>query len=357
MRFQPARIAVLAAAVCASSVGTAQASGTLSVSGTRLVWTGGSGADTLTVSGFAQPRPAPQPADETVTFRSSSAIAVGATATAVCGEPATLVTCERVVPAGRVDVVEADGMGGVDTLSYDDGSIIGPIGIVSIPVDFDGGTGDDTLFGSSVADVELRGGLGADTIDGEAGNDFIDGDDTDTGTTDGADALDGGRGDDNVDGQGGSDADRRVRRQRHGLAGGPGNDTIQGGDGEDNITGGDDEDSVIAGPENDVVDGGTGNADRLRYDEPTRGGAVVVDLSTGTAGKDGGPGEITEDALNFERVTGTALGDTIRGDAQGNVLDGAAGDDFLSARAGATRSTAASGSTPSPTPSARPPHP
>ena len=60
----------------------------------------------------------------------------------------------------------------------------------------------------------------------------------------------------------------------------------------------------------------------------------MVDLSTGTTGKDGGPGETSEDALNFERVTGSAAADVIRGDAQGNVLDGGAGDDVLSGAGG-----------------------
>jgi Ca2+-binding RTX toxin-like protein len=321
MRSSLVRIAVLAAAVCAWPAQAAHASGTLSLSGGRLIWTGTSGADTLTASGTAVPRPAPQPPLETLTFRSASAIAVAASAAAACGDPATTVTCAR----GAVTVVEANGSAGADTLTYDDTGIFR----LSLPADFDGGTGDDRLNGSATGDVALRGGSDVDVIDGEGGNDVIDGDDGLASTPDSRDVLDGGLGEDNIEGEGGNDSIVGGDGSDARLAGDAGNDTIQGGDGEDVIDGGEGEDTVIAGPENDVVNGGAGIADRIRYDEPNRGGPVVVDLATGTAGKDGGPGETTEDALGFERVTGTAADDSLTGDAQVNQLNAGGGDDVL----------------------------
>ena len=320
MRSPLVRIAVLAAAACAWPA-QAHASGTLSLSGTRFVWAGTSGADSLTVNGTSVPQLEPLPPRESLTFRSPSLIAVDPSATARCGEAGTTVTCTR----GAVTAVEANGGAGADTLTYDDTGIFR----LSLPADFDGGSGNDRLNGSATGDLELRGGSDTDIIDGEGGNDVIDGDDGLASTPDSRDILDGGTGEDNIEGEGGNDNLEGGDGSDIRLNGDAGSDTIQGNDGEDTIDGGADEDTVIAGPENDVVNGGAGAADRIRYDEPNRGGPVVVDLATGTSGKDGGPGETTEDALGFERVTGTASGDTIIGDAQANQLNAGGGDDLL----------------------------
>ena len=238
-----------------------------------------------------------------------------------CSDPATTVTCTR----GSVALVEANGGAGTDTLTYDDAGIFR----LTLPADFDGGSGNDRLNGSATADPQLRGGSDTDVIDGDGGNDVIDGDDGLASTPDSRDVLSGGLGEDNIEGEGGNDTIDGGDGSDVRLNGDAGNDTIQGGDGEDAIDGGADEDTVVAGPENDVVNGGAGAADRIRYDEPNRGGPVVVDLATGTGGKDGGPGETSEDALGFERVTGTASGDAIIGDAQANQLNTGGGDDLL----------------------------
>jgi Ca2+-binding RTX toxin-like protein len=320
MRSPLVLIALLAAA-CAWPAEAAHASGTLSLSGGRFVWAGTSGADTLTVSGLSVPQIEPLPPRQSVNFTSPSTITVDPSAAAACGDAGTTVRCART----GVTAVQATGGAGADTLTYDDTGIFG----LALPADFNGGTGDDRLNGSATGDLELRGGSDTDIIDGEGGNDVIDGDDGLATTPDSRDILTGGTGEDNIEGEGGNDNINGEDGSDLRLDGGAGADTIQGGDGEDTIDAGPDEDTVIAGPENDVVRGGAGAADRIRYDEPNRGGPVVVDLTTGTAGKDGGPGETTEDALEFERVTGTAAGDTIIGDAQANQLNSGGGNDVL----------------------------
>jgi Ca2+-binding RTX toxin-like protein len=333
VKFQLAIIAVLTVtAWVVSPAATALGSGTLSLSATELTWAGTTADDSLAVSALSRPQPFPNPPVQTVTFRSATTITVDPSADAACGASSPTVVCNRAAAGGNANTIRASGSDGVDSLSFEDNPLTADS--LSLPVNFDGGAGEDQLSGSAAADTELRGGLGTDTINGEGGGDAIDGDDTSTATTDSRDVIDGGPGDDNIEGQGGNDSIVGGDGNDVNLSGDAGNDTIQGGDGEDAISGDDGDDTVIAGPENDVIDGGPGNADLIRYDEPTRGGSVTVDLSNGTTGKDGGPGETTEDAVGFERVTGTALGDDIRGNDVANLLDGRAGDDRLAGAGG-----------------------
>jgi Ca2+-binding RTX toxin-like protein len=90
---------------------------------------------------------------------------------------------------------------------------------------FDGGPGNDQLFGARGGDTIL-GGDGSDALSGGMGND----------------SIDGGPGDDSVNGA---------------IFGGPGNDTIFGGPGNDLIFG----DTGFPGPDDgdDSIDGGTGD--------------------------------------------------------------------------------------------------
>ena len=115
------------------------------------------------------------------------------------------------------------------------------------------------------------------------------------------------------------------------LNGEAGDDTLAGFLSGDTINGGDGDDVVLGGTENDSVNGGPG-VDRIRYEEPNRLAGVTVDLST-TAGTDGSPGEL-EDAIQFERVTGTRFADSITGDTQANQFDGGLSADQLSGAAG-----------------------
>ena len=81
----------------------------------------------------------------------------------------------------------------------------------------------------------MTGGSGADTFNGDEGNDNLDG-------GAGDDTLTGDDGNDNVSGGAGEDT----------VLGGPGEDTMDGGEGIDNVDGGEGSDEVI-GEEGDIV--------------------------------------------------------------------------------------------------------
>ena len=104
-----------------------------------------------------------------------------------------------------------------------------------------------------------------------------------------------------------------------------GDDTILAGDGADEIfaaTG----DDVIAGQAgNDTVHGGAG-IDTLDYSQDGGAGAVVVDMSNGTATDSHGD---TDSFDGIENVIGTAGNDMITGDAGDNLLEDGAGDDTV----------------------------
>jgi VCBS repeat-containing protein len=123
-----------------------------------------------------------------------------------------------------------DGQGGDDMISGGAGNDL-----------IAGGFGDDTLGGGDDAD-ELQGGFGNDAVSGGSGNDILFGEDGD-------DQLDGGAGDDQLQGGFGNDA----------VSGGGGNDILFGEDGDDWLYGGDGDDFLIGGAGSDVLDGGAGN--------------------------------------------------------------------------------------------------
>jgi hypothetical protein len=88
-----------------------------------------------------------------------------------------------------------NGLGGPDTITGANG-----LAALGIPLELDGGDGDDTIVGGDGSDI-IRGGPGNDTVTGGRGNDLIllgDGDDTFLWNP--------GDGSDTVEGQGGSDA-------------------------------------------------------------------------------------------------------------------------------------------------------
>jgi Ca2+-binding RTX toxin-like protein len=107
-----------------------------------------------------------------------------------------------------------------------------------------GGSGDDTLTGSSASNI-LAGGAGNDTISGGGGGDALDG-------GPGDDTISGDAGDDRANGGDGNDT----------LNGGGGNDSLNGGAGDDTLNGGDDNDWLVGGAGSDRLNGGAGN-DRL----------------------------------------------------------------------------------------------
>jgi Ca2+-binding RTX toxin-like protein len=106
---------------------------------------------------------------------------------------------------------------------------------------FDGGDGDDAIFGYGGND-ELYGGNGNDVIDGGTGNDKLYG-----GT--GNDAILGEAGNDQAYGGSGNDI----------ISGGEGNDTLFGESGNDNLVGGKGNDRLDGGSGRNVLDGGEGN--------------------------------------------------------------------------------------------------
>ncbi len=113
-----------------------------------------------------------------------------------------------------------------------------------------GGTGDDTIAGTTVADY-LRGAEGNDVINGGGAFDDINGNqgnDTAHGNA-GDDWVVGGKDNDVLFGDAGDDI----------VLGNLGNDTLDGGDGNDVVRGGQGDDVVNGGAGNDYVSGDRGN--------------------------------------------------------------------------------------------------
>ncbi len=171
-------------------------------------------------------------------------------------------------------------------------------------VTLDGGAGNDSIFGTTFADL-LTGGLGNDTIDGDAGNDVI-------GGGAGADSLIGGIGNDRLLGQENS-GDR--------LIGGVGNDTLDGGAGEDTII------ESVSGTSILTNTSLTGN-----------GTDVVANVEhaslTGSAGNDTIDASGLTNALAFVTLDGGAGNDSLRGTAGADLLTGGDGNDTLRGGAG-----------------------
>ena len=174
--------------------------------------------------------------------------------------------------------ITADFRNGSVYLTNADGIEQRYIGVEQIIVD--AGAGDDFidlrgLGGSGIA-VEVRGGIGNDTILGATGSKNI---------------IFGGEGDDRI--EGGSLVDE--------LDGGDGNDTIIAGAGADLILGGAGADIIMAGDGDDDIEGGDG-ADQL-----TGGGGNDIYRFNGNWGED----EVIEDtdtSLQAQPISGTSPG-------------------------------------------------
>jgi hypothetical protein len=132
-----------------------------------------------------------------------------------------------------------------------DGSDVMDFFRVPLPVDAEGGDGDDALRAGAAGGV-LRGGSGVDELLGGKGEDVLYGENDD-------DLLEGRAGADTV--FGGDDAD--VISGGSGsvdvLAGGSGPDLLKGGDGRDLVNGGPGPDALAGGPGNDVLSPGAGD--------------------------------------------------------------------------------------------------
>src|SRR4051794_38724497 len=151
-----------------------------------------------------------------------------------------------------------------------------------------------------------------------------DGDDVLTGVTllGAALDIDAGPGDDHVEARsgdirGGEGAD--VLQGSGSLDGGPGDDVLEGGFASDSLAG---------GPGRDRIDGGPGS-DTVSWADESR--PVAVDL--GFAGP-AGPADEPDDVRNVESAAGGAGNDVLPGPDDPNQLPGGRGDDVLDGRGG-----------------------
>lgn len=233
------------------------------------------------------------------------------------------------ISAGTFTGVTIAGSGNADALDF---SSVTLTGITKI----DGGSGNDTLIGSTAADT-IVGGAGDDSLAGDGGNDIF----QVSGSGDGFDAVDGGSGTDTIQAQaanttiglrsltnveaitangftgvtiaGSSSAETLdftsvTLTSITQIGGGAGNDTITGTGGADNISGGSDADSLIGAGGNDTLSGDAG-------DDTLNGGAGDDSLSGG-------------DGNDLFLFSGTGDGF--------DAVDGGSGTDTLSALANNT---------------------
>jgi Ca2+-binding RTX toxin-like protein len=171
--------------------------------------------------------------------------------------------------------------GGVDRVQFDDGSAWTREQLLSRAA---------TQAATAEGDF-LLGGAEANSYDGLAGDDLVEG-------GDGDDILTGGLGADD-------------------LSGGRGIDQVYGGDGDDTISG---------GSGRDTLDGGLG-FDIADYNFSLDGWSI--DLGSGQALIRGSAPETAESITGFEGAVGGAGEDLITGDGGSNRLRGAEGDDEL----------------------------
>ena len=258
------------------------------------------------------------------------------------GNGADVITISDVDNVGSI-LILANGQNGDDTITAA-GAMLGVANL-----QLDGGNGNDTLTGStgaetlrgSAGDDSLSGGEGDDTIlggdgqdalNGDAGNDILRG-------SFGNDTLDGGDGDDSLEGNEDSDV----------LSGAGGNDSVSGGIGDDILDGKSGDDILLGGVGKDILLGGSGNdtLDGGRNQDTLRGhsgndklrGDHGNDSLFGGVGRDridGGDGEDTIDGgSGNDGIVGGNGNDQINGMAGNDTILGGDGDDMISGGAAA----------------------
>jgi Ca2+-binding RTX toxin-like protein len=207
------------------------------------------------------------------------------------GNGADQITITDVNNVGSI-LITANGQNGDDTISAA-GAMLGVANL-----QLDGGNGNDTLTGST----------GSETLRGSAGDDSLSG-------GDGDDTLVGGDGQDVLNGDAGRDI----------LRGNFGNDTLDGGDGDDTLEGNEDSDILSGGDGNDSISGGLGN--------DVLDGKSGDDILFGGDGKDvllGGAGDDTLDGgRNQDTLRGHSGNDKLRGDHGNDMLFGGTGNDTI----------------------------
>ncbi|MDQ0463376.1 Ca2+-binding RTX toxin-like protein [Caulobacter ginsengisoli] len=262
--------------------------------------------------------------------------------------------------------------------------VYGPWWTPPAPVNFTGGSGNDTQDGDAVAD-NLSGGDGNDTLNGLDGIDILDGgvgNDILNGGA-GADSLAGGAGDDTYyvddagdttyDSGGGYDTVRSTiswalasaieqlildgsgnidgtgNDENNVITGNDGNNRLDGGEGADTLNGGLGIDTLLGGNGGDWLDGG-GGADAMAGG--TGDDSYVVDSASDAITELNGEGTDTVRAsvtyilaANLENLiqegsaningTGNATANTLMGNAGANTLNGMDGDDLVKGGDGA----------------------
>ena len=209
----------------------------------------------------------------------------------------------------------------VDSLDTVDGSLTDADMFVTGASVIRGGSGDDWLEGSDVAD-DISGGAGDDLLVGLEGDDSLSGGkgwDLLVGGR-GNDVLQGGAGDDELYGGDGADT----------LEGNKGWDYLDGGIGDDVLRGGAGDDYLYGGEGADTLNGGIGN-DTADYWYSSEGVTVDLDITTAQTSA----GEADGDVLrNIENLRGSMFADILAGNDQDNILDGDEGNDVLYGQGG-----------------------
>jgi Ca2+-binding RTX toxin-like protein len=215
-------------------------------------------------------------------------------------------------------------------------TVLAPPGVDSV----EGGAGDDVIAPAAiVAAVPFPGeqwlGVGSQTFDGGPGDDLVFGER-------GNDTLRGGEGSDRLYGGIGDDL----------LQGGPGNDQLAGGHGFDSIDGESGDDYVRGDGTIDRIFDTGGGIDTLSYSTgitpgfggdmsafpgfPPPAGERGVRLDLGAGGRNGnngtasfGGGVDEVEGQSFERVIGTAFSDYILGSGDAETIYGGGGADAI----------------------------
>ncbi len=214
------------------------------------------------------------------------------------------------------------GGAGVDTVSYS-----GSDGAVT--VDLEAGTGKgghaegdvivdvENVVGSDYGDL-LRGGVGANRLDGGAGVDTVSYSGSDVAVTVNLETGTGKRG----------HAEGDVIVQVENVVGSGYGDVLTGDDGGNRLYGSDGNDLLEGGAGADRLDGGLG-VDTVSYSGSDE--AVTVNLEAGTGKGGHAEGDVIVDV---ENVTGSGYRDVLMGDNSANRLSGGGGNDRLSGRGG-----------------------
>ncbi|HUR43976.1 MAG TPA: M10 family metallopeptidase, partial [Aestuariivirga sp.] len=263
--------------------------------------------------------------------------------------PGTFSDCDsmtmNVAIAYSCDIENAAGGLGADTIT---GNALANI--------LQGNGGNDTLLGNAGNDT-LNGGSGNDTLTGGIGADIlIGGDGNDVFYADGSDYLlqfDGGLGYDILyfsstptvsfayldygfeemwllDGGTGSGNGLEGTAGADILTGTDLGEIMSGLDGNDTLKGGGGDDTLSGDAGDDLLDGGLG-LDTTTYQSATAG--VAVSLALTAAQNTLGAG--TDTLLGIENVTGSMFNDTLTGSSIGNILSGLDGNDALNGGLGA----------------------